>query len=1693
MSDDFRVAGLKFDNAQFEAAVRKTLNTLLELNKGLKLDGATKGLDNVSKSASKFSMEHMGQQIDGIAKKFSALSVVAIASLATIASKVASTAAQAVKGFTTSPITDGLKEYETQLNSIQTILANTGLEGAKGLAQVNNALNDLNTYSDKTIYNFTEMARNIGTFTAAGIDLKTSTQAIKGIANLAAISGSSAEQASTAMYQLSQALAAGKVSLVDWNSVVNAGMGGKVFQKSLVETAKAHGVAVDQIIKDEGSFRDSLQKGWLTSDILTETLQKFTGDLNATQLKTMGYTDDQIKGILKMGKTAQDAATKVKTFSQLISTLQEAAGSGWAKTWSLIFGNFDEARTLFTGASNVLGGFITASANARNKVLGDWKALGGRTVAIDAIKNAFKALISVIKPIKDAFREIFPAKTGQDLYNLTVSIRDFAKGLIVGSETADKLKRTFAGVFAIFDIGLTIIKDVVGIFFNLFQTASSGSGSFLDITASIGDFLVKLDDAIKNGAGFNKFLIGLNKVLTFPIKAFKFLASAVGDFFHSLDASDAVGRATERLRPFGKLGEIIGKAWDKTGQLLKKIFSTLEPLVGNLSGLFEGFGTALSNALSTGNFSGFLDAVNTGLFGALVLMFRKFLKGGLGSIGGGFFKKITEPFEQLTGTLKAMQTQIKANTLLKIAGAVALLTASVVALSLIDSAKLTKALTALTIMFGELAAGLAIFSKASAGFSFAKLATIGFALLGIAAAIDVLTLAVLALSQLSWNELAKGLGGVAALLLVVAGATQIMNPAVMAKTGASLALLAVGIKILASAVIDLSGLSWTEMAKGLVGVATVLGALALFSRFAGANAAGISSGAGILLLATGIKILASALQDLAGMSWAELAKGLVGMAAGLTAISLALILIPPSSVFSAAAILTASAAMLILNQALSAFAQMSWEEIAKALVVLAGSLTIIGLAMAGMSEALPGAAALLVVAGSLAILTPVLLALGGMGWVEIAKGLIALAGALTIIGLAGALLTPVIPSLIGLGFAIAGLGAGLALAGGGLLAFSLALTALAAAGTAGAAAIIGFVSTLLKSVPVLVGLVGDIVVSFANMIKRTAPAVASAALALIVSILNAINQVSPRIIATIGNLMVNWLNGLLKYVPRMVSAGISLVTAILNGVAAKAPGLVTAATNLIVSFLNAISAQQGRVIDAGVKLIISFVNGVANAIRGNTGAMRAAGLNLATAIIDGMTGGLASGIGRVAAQARSLASAAIGAAKGIFGISSPSKVFIQIGKYVVDGFVKGLQGNSKQVQGAFNKMQHDLGNLMASSVKSADALTKKLERLQRARHKDAKAIAATTAALHQAQREYNLARSARANLVNFMRDDTAKLKKLADQYDKITPKLTAAKSSLVDLIKVRDDYKATLIDQYNNLPSIDKDTKLPDFIKQLQDQVLQTKVFTSAIDKLSKAGLNKDTLKELLDKGVDALPFASQLLDSGKEGINQVNALEKQLTAAAANMGHFGAMDMYQAGVDAAQGLVNGLAAQQKAIDAQMLKIANTMAAAIKKSLGIRSPSKVFAEIGKWTTQGLVMGLDKTSIAVEKSAAGVGVTAAEALRKAIENAHLIAERELHLQPQIRPVLDLTEIKKGAKAIGDQLPSIDLSTAYAQAKAARHLFDANRQPTTTDEATAANNQLNYTQNNYSPKALTRAEIYRQTKNQLSTVKGALNAA
>lgn len=377
---DKRIVQMRFDNAQFESGVSKTMGTLDKLKKALHLENAVDGISKVQSAFSKFDATGITGGIDTINAKFNTMQMVAFSVMQNIVNDAYAKGKQLAKAFTIEPVFSGFSEYETQINAVQTILANTQDKGTT-IEDVNKALDELNHYADLTIYNFTEMTRNIGTFTAAGIDLESSVGAIKGIANLAAISGSTSYQASTAMYQLSQALAAGVVNLQDWNSVVNAGMGGQVFQNALKRTAKQMGKDVDALIEKFGSFRLSLSEGkWLTADVLTETLKQFAGAYTEADLIQKGYSQSQAAEIIKMAETATDAATKVKTFTQLFDTLKEAEQSGWTQTWEIIVGDFTEAKDFLTGLSDYFSNIINESSDKRNNFLKEVFSSSGQYV-----------------------------------------------------------------------------------------------------------------------------------------------------------------------------------------------------------------------------------------------------------------------------------------------------------------------------------------------------------------------------------------------------------------------------------------------------------------------------------------------------------------------------------------------------------------------------------------------------------------------------------------------------------------------------------------------------------------------------------------------------------------------------------------------------------------------------------------------------------------------------------------------------------------------------------------------------------------------------------------------------------------------------------------------------------------------------------------------------------------------------------------------------------------------------------------------------------------------------------------------------------------------------------------------------------------------------------------------------------------
>lgn len=1489
---DERIVEMRFDNRQFEQNVQTSLSTLDKLKRGLDLDNAAKSLDGLGDAAKRCDMSVLGKSVETVQAKFSAFQVVAMTTLSNITNSAVNTGKRLVSALTIDPIKTGFQEYETQIGAVQTILANTQHEGTN-LQQVNRALDELNTYADKTIYNFTEMTRNIGTFTAAGVNLRTSVDSIKGIANLAAISGSTSQQASTAMYQLSQALAAGKVSLMDWNSVVNAGMGGKVFQDALVRTSELLGTGAQNAINMYGSFRESLTRGeWLTTEVLTETLKQFAGAYSEADLIQQGFSEAQARDIAQMAKTAEDAATKVKTFTQLWDTLKESAQSGWTSTWEILVGDFEEAKELLTEISNTIGGVISESARARNELLSGglssgWKQLldqgiadeagfiesiqtvaresgdafdqlvadsdsftdalkqglkdgvissetlseavyhlqgkmsgmsqeerkaagytsemveqietladslrdgsvsmdeftekilrpSGRENLIQSVWNAAKGLVSVIAPIKDAFRDIFPPATSDQLYALTETLRSFSERLTISDETADKLQRTFKGLFSILDL----VRQGVAAVFDAFAPLRSGMGFFVDrfltVTATIGDFLTGINDAAKKGEVFSKVAQGIADALDFVVSGIQTFIGFLDDVFAipGFEAFQALlGRIQTRIGQVidavGGLGFGVDDAVNtmdsavgnsKFLQMLQSLFNGVKAIASGIIGVLGGLSATLIDAIGNADFSGVIDLLNGISLGGIAVGITKFMNSLTKSFDdvGSLLDNVKGILDGVRGCFEAYQTQLKAGTLLKIASAIAVLAAAIVTISLIDSGKLTASLGAITVLFAELMASMAIFSRISGEVKGVVKGTA--AMIGVSTSVLLLSSALKKISDIEPEQMVVALAGIAGLMTALVAAAKVLGSgsSSVIKGSAQMVVFAGAIKMLASACIDLAQLDFAGLVKGLAGVGVLMAEVSLFTNTVKVNKGFMATAAGILVLASAMKvfasackdfgqmnagelvkglssvgavlleitaftkltgnaqglistglamieigaamkIFASAMADFGGMSLAEIGKGLLAMGGALAEVAVAMKAMPKNLIATGAGLVTVGAALNVLAEALGKMGGMSWEAVAKSLVAMGGALAELAVGLNFMNGTLAGSAAMLVAASALAVLTPVLFTLGSMSWEAIAKGLISVAGAFTVIGTAGALLTPLLPTILGLGGAfaligigIAGLGAGLLLVGTGLTAIAVGITGLATSLGAGVTIIVAGLTSIITGIAALIPAIaqqlGEAVVAFAGVIANGAPAIGNAVKALVLTLVDVLVECVPAIANGALELIAGVLAALAAYTPQIVDSIMQFLIEVIDGLARNLPTLIQSVVNLLMSFFSGIVSALGSIdTDALLKGVagIGLLSGIMVAL----GAL--AGL-----IPSAMVGVL--GLGVVMAEL-AVVLAAIGGLAQIPGldwlIGEGGKLLQTIGN-AIGGFIGGIVGGFMSgISGSFPQIGADLAAFMTN-------------------------------------------------------------------------------------------------------------------------------------------------------------------------------------------------------------------------------------------------------------------------------------------------------------------------------------------------------------------------------------------------------------
>ena len=1481
---DERVVSMQFDNKQFENNVKTSISTLDKLKQSLNLSGASKGLENVGAAAKSCNLSPLGSAVETVKLKFSALEVMAVTALANITNSAVNAGKRLVSAFTIDPIKSGFQEYETQINAVQTILANTQSKGTT-LDNVNAALDELNHYADKTIYNFTEMTRNIGTFTAAGVDLDTSVAAIKGIANLAAVSGSTSQQASTAMYQLSQALSSGTVKLMDWNSVVNAGMGGQVFQDALKETARVHGIAIDNMIKKEGSFRETLSNGWLSSEILTETLQKFTGDLTAEQLKSIGYTEEQANEILKLGQTANDAATKVKTFTQLMDTLKEAAQSGWTQTWELLIGDFDEAKSLWTGVSDYFSEAIGNSADARNKLLsgaltsgwdkmidkleeagvssddldkslretlqghnmdpdkliqqygslekalqqGAFSAgtlkealsgltktektfdltkgvtklqekgehvleieralkslgydltgsdgkdygedsnygtltrdavkefqkanglkvtglvddetlaalreatsstkelnlavddlvdgvdkLGGRQLLIESFKNVWTGLVNIAKPVKDAFRDIFPPITSDQLYNAIAKVHELTNAFKTwtesakGKEVIGNLTSTFKGFFAVIDIGINLIKSIGKGIVDLAGSILPGlGGGILKATGSFGEWLVSLRDSIKETDAFGKTI---DKIVDFLSKGIDslipLLSSIGGSIWERLFGSkEDVSESTSFMeKAIIKLTELKEKLSNID---LGNIWTTLKNIGSKIGEVGSSLGEKLVNAFKNIDWERALDFTKGGLVAGILFGLSKIFNE-FGDLLGSFKKDATkltkgikEVLESVAGCFKAIQNDINAKALLKIAAAIGILALSILLLSSIDDAGLLKAVGTITVLFAELLGAMKLFTKIGAIDKATTKAMI--TMVSMAAALSIMAGAIAKLSGLSIEQAIIGVGSISVLCIALATAMKIMQSTKGAATKGAMSLvaMAVAIRILAGVIDILGSMDTNKLIQGGSAVIILSLTLATAGAIMQASAKDVTKGAAQMLpMAVGLLILVKAIKILADMDTEKMIQGLIGVATMAMTLAVAATIMQENAkgiTKGAAQMVPMAAALLLLTASVKILAAMDFWSMAQGLLgvtamlgVLVGSMILLSKFGGGGSFA--GAAASMILMGvAINILVPALLILGSVNPWVVVGGLLAIAGAFTVLGVAGLLLKPLAPIILTLTAALALIGVSIFAVGVGLAALATGIATLATIGAVGAGAAAAALETMITSIAGLIPLIakeiGYAIVEICKVIVECSDQIGEAVKTLVLMLVDVFVECVPEIVDGLLVAVVAVLDSLAEHTPEIIDAIMQFLISALEGVAARTPELVSACMDVITSLFSAVT---DALVGLDSSTLVKAAIGVAL-----MSALMALFSAVAPLVPGALVGVLGMGVMIVELAAVLAAIGALAQIPGLKWLIGEGKGMLEDIGATIGGFIGGLVGGiAEGITSALPQIGNDLSSFM---------------------------------------------------------------------------------------------------------------------------------------------------------------------------------------------------------------------------------------------------------------------------------------------------------------------------------------------------------------------------------------------------------------
>lgn len=1344
---DDRIVRFSVDDSSLVKKGPSIVNMLGKMKEALNFSHSAKGLQDIEKAAKNINWGSMAAGADVFTNRISALGIAGITAIQRYTNQALNAVENFAKELTTRPIFTGFSEYEIKMDAIQTILTNTAKAGTT-LDDVNRVLGDLNQYADLTIYNFAEMTRNIGTFTAAGIGLEDASAAIKGLSNVAAASGVNSTKAANAMYQLSQGMAAGTIRLTDWMSLESANMNSQLFQDALIETARVHDISIDKMIKKNGSFRLSLQEGWLTADIMAETLQKFTGDLTDEQLRAMGYTEKQITSIQETAKRAVAAATEVKTVTQLIDTMKESVQSGWATSWEYVIGDKQQATETLTRVKDAFDAMIAPSTEARNNALKIWNELGGREAAIEGLVNVFSGIKSVIDSISSGIDYALPDLSGYDLINLSIGFQKLTEGFVLSDDASKNLRETVHGLITLLKLFADSVSGVTPHLRTLMNGAVEVTERFLDFTGSLGGWVINLydsedriefvsnsiealkkrfedliDSARSLGGGplfdkLNTFLDETKRVLSLTITGLENVSTGLDESTGAVfsGGSEKISRILLAVTSFisdavtvlQSVLSVVGSAIAYAAECLQSFVSAtgnmVATLVGTLSeawtvdqvrdgvlvAVIGGFGIAIKKALSITQ--GALKPLNS-IIGSVVSVFENL---------SGSSESIKDAFENIGDAFGSLKSAINARTVLTIAGAVAILAVSMLMLSDVKPDSIAVSFTAVSGLLLELVTVI----KTMEAVDVTGIGAASVSLFILAASVSIMAAALNSVSQVaSENDAVGSLAVLAGAIAVLIGSATILSKYM--KGSGRLILVSIGIMALSVAIRSLGktmkflgSVDNDTLERGLNSLGGLLLELAVFTMLVRSSNLAKSSGA-LLALSASLAIITASIIILGQLSADKAMVGVGSVAAVLVALSVSMALLRNVNIGRVAiGLLALSSAISVLLIPIAALGMMDADRVIQGLSslgVIAAGLIAVVVALSVVKKYVGGftgvAASITIVALALNMLIPPIVILGSLPFDVIINGLLVIAGTIAILGLSAAVLSPLSGILMKVAASLAVFGLSVLSVGVGIYALSAAFTALASITAVGATAVVGALTTIISGLVILIPQIST----------KLGEGIVSMFTAIIVCIVDNAGLLLDKF----GELLDAFCKWLLDRGPVVIGTVVFLVL------------------ELILTLMQAIAKYTQPLADAFVDMILACINSMAKTIREDSHKIIAALSNLMSAIIEFVLVCISELLRLIPGVGEELSEAVLGWKETVRKNLAPESME-EIAEDAVDGLEKGFRDGADDVGNAADTIAKEIEDAMSglpSSLQSTgenageglvEGLLKKKKRIREA-------------------------------------------------------------------------------------------------------------------------------------------------------------------------------------------------------------------------------------------------------------------------------------------------------------------------------------------------------------------------------------------